>query len=158
MSLQETAEFFERYRDAFNRLDGEAVGGAWHVPGGIADSHGQGGMARVSMYADDAALRANMHALCDVYRNNSFGSAEFELLDHVALGANHAFAHLQWVLHRADGSELQRFRTGYQLARTGDGPRALLAVAYQEDLVSMTPQAPGAHVAEPCGHARTSPK
>lgn len=141
MSLQETTEFFEHYRDAFSRLDGEAVGNAWHVPSGIADSHGSEGTTRLDIYADDAALRANMNALCDVYRRNGFASAEFDVLDHVALGANHAFAHLHWVLRRADGSELQSFRTGYQLARTGDGPRALLAVAYQEDLSTMVPHA-----------------
>ena len=141
MSLQETTAFFTHYRDIFNRLDGDAVADAWFVPSGIADSHGEGGTARVTAYTDDAALRANMHALCDVYRRNGFAHAEFELLDHVELGANHAFAHLDWTLRRADGSELQRFRTGYQLARTADGPRALLAVAYQEDLDTMAPHA-----------------
>ena len=140
MSLQEATAFFEHYRDCFNRLDGDAVADAWHVPSGIADSLGDGGAARVTAYADDAALRANMRALCDVYRRNGFARAEFGLLDHVALGANHAFAHLHWTLRRADGSELQSFRTGYQLARTAAGPRALLAVAYQEDLGAMTPQ------------------
>jgi hypothetical protein len=141
MSLQETAAFFTHYRDVFNRLDGDAVADAWHVPSAIADSHGDGGTARVTAYADDATMRANMHALCEVYRRNGFARAEFELLDHVALGANHTFAHLHWTLKRADGSELQSFRTGYQLARTADGPRALLAVAYQEDLAAMTPHA-----------------
>lgn len=142
MSRQETTAFFEHYRDCFNRLDGDAVADAWCVPSGIADSHGDGGTARLDIYPDDAAVRANMHALCDVYRRNGFARAEFELLDHVPLGANHAFAHLHWTLYRADGSELQGFRTGYQLARTADGPRAMLAVAYQEDLGALTPQPP----------------
>ena len=141
MSLQETTAFFEHYRSIFNRLDGDAVADAWHVPSGIADSHGEGGTARLDIYADDASVRANMHALCDAYRRNGFARAEFELLDHVALGANHAFAHLHWTLHRADGSVLQSFRTGYQLARTVHGPRALLAVAYEEDLGTMPPHA-----------------
>jgi hypothetical protein len=141
MSLQETTAFFEHYRDCFNRLDGDAVADTWHVPSGIADSHGEGGTSRLDIYADDASVRANMRALCDGYRRNGFARAEFELLDHVALGANHAFAHLHWTLRRADGSALQSFGTGYQLARTADGPRALLAVAYQEDLATMTPHA-----------------
>jgi hypothetical protein len=141
MSLQETTAFFEHYRDIFDRLDGDAVADAWHVASGIADSHGEGGTARLDIFADDASVRANMHALCDVYRRNGFARADFELLDHIALGVNHAFAHLHWTLRRADGSALQSFRTGYQLARTADGPRVLLAVAYQEDLAAMTPHA-----------------
>jgi hypothetical protein len=144
MSLQETTAFFEHYRGIFNRLDGDAVADAWSVPSGIADSHGEGGTARLDIFADEASVRTNMHALCDVYRRNGFARAEFELLDHVALGANHAFAHVHWTLHRADGSVLQSFRTGYQLARTGHGLRALLAVAYQEDLGTMAPPRPGA--------------
>ena len=141
MSRQETLEFFAHYRDVFNRLDGDAVADAWHVPSGIADSHGPGGTARFTPYADDAALRANMQALCDVYRRNGFARAEFELIDHIALGAQHAFAHVHWTLHRADGAELQSFHTGYQLACTAHGPRALMAVAYQEDLATMSPHA-----------------
>jgi membrane-bound lytic murein transglycosylase MltF len=141
MSRQEATEFFAHYRDIFNRLDGDAVADTWHVPSSIADAHGAGGTARVTTYADDASLRANMHALCDVYRRNGFARAEFELIDHIALGAQHAFAHVHWTLRRADGSELQSFRTGYQLACTTTGVRALMAVAYQEDLKTMAPHA-----------------
>ena len=141
MSLQETTEFFENYRDIFNRLDGDAVADHWHVPSSIADSHGEDGAARVSVYADDASLRANMHALCDIYRRNGFARAEFEVIDHITLGAQHAFAHVHWTLRRADGSELQSFRTGYQLARTAGGVKALMAAAYEESIATMSPHA-----------------
>ena len=141
MSLQETTEFFARYRDNFNRLDGDAVADTWNVPSSIADSHGEGDAARITTYTDDASMRANMHALCDVYRRNGFERAEFELVDHIALGAQHAFAHVHWTLRRADGSELQSFRTGYQLARTAGGVKALMAVAYEESIATMTPHA-----------------
>jgi hypothetical protein len=42
------------------------------------------------------------------------------------------FAHLQWTPTGADGSLLQEFHTGYQLMRTGDGLKPLLAVAHEE--------------------------
>ena len=141
MSRTETVAFLARYRDTFNRLDGDAVADLWHVPGSIADSHGAGGTARVTTYADDAALRSNMRALCEVYRHNGFATADFELLDHVALGPQHAFANVHWTLRRADGSCLQAFHTGYQIARTPSGPRALLAVAYEERLAELRPDA-----------------
>ena len=52
-----------------------------------------------------------------------------------------AFAHVQWTLTRHDGSALQQFHTGYQLLRTAQGPRVLLAVAHQENLSRMKPHA-----------------
>lgn len=133
--------FFERYRDVFNRLDGQAVADCWHVPSSIADSHGAGGGARVTVYADDATLRANMDALCEVYRHNGFAACAFTLVEHVPLGAHHGFTLVHWVLARADGSCLQSFQTGYQLARTAAGVRVLMAVAFEERIDEMTPDA-----------------
>ena len=137
----DAAAFFERYREAFERLDGNAVADCWHVPSSIADSHGAGGAPRVTVYADDAALRANMHALCEVYRHNGFAACKFSIVEHVPLGAQHAFTLVQWVLKRADGSCLQTFRTGYQLARDATGLRVLMAVAFEESIDEMTPHA-----------------
>ena len=137
MSLTETHAFFSRYRDAFNALDGDAVADLWHAGGsGIADS--QGGCGRLTWWPHDAPMRANHHALCDVYRQAGYGRADFEIDHFVPLGADHAFARVQWTITRADGSLLQRFGTGYQLQRTAAGPRVLLCTAYQEDLQEMT--------------------
>jgi hypothetical protein len=141
MSPQETTEFFERYRDSFNRLDGDAVADLWHVPASITDSNADGGAMRVTAYTEDAPMRANMHALCDVYRRNGFERADFEIVNHVPLGAQHAFALLHWTLRRADGSALQSFHTGYQIGRSGAGVKALMAVAFQENIAEMTPHA-----------------
>ena len=141
MSRTETLAFFEAYRDAFNRLDGDAVADLWHNSSGITDSGGEGGAARLTWWSDDAPMRANHRALCDVYRHNGFQRADFELQSHLPLGPAHAFAHLHWTLTRQDGSVLQQFHTGYQLLRTAQGPRVLLAVAHQEDLSRMKPHA-----------------
>lgn len=135
MSLEETRAFFDRYRAAFNALDGDAVADLWHSPSGIADRRG------FTVWADDAPMRDNMHRLCDVYRGNGYARADFELLQHLSLGADHAVANLQWRLWRSDGSLLQAFRTGYQLARTADGVRVLTCTAYEEDIAEMKPHA-----------------
>ena len=140
MSLQETTAFFLAYRDAFNRLDGNAVADLWHTPSGITDSGG-GSDARLTWWPDDAANRANHVALCDVYRGRDYGHADFRLEQQVPMGPNHAFAHLHWTLKRKDGSLLQQFHTGYQLLRTAQGVRVLLAVAHQEDLRAMQQRA-----------------
>ena len=143
MNLEETQTSFESYRDAFNRLDGNAVADLWHGRSGITDSggagsvDGAGGVARLTWWPDDAPMRANHVALCAAYRGNHYGRADFAIEQHLALGPNHAFVHLHWTLQRQDGSLLQQFHTGYQLMRTSVGPRVLLAVAHQENLSEM---------------------
>ncbi len=142
MTLREVTGFFETYRDAFNRLDGDAVADLWHGASGIADS--RDGVGRLTWWPDDAPMRANHRALCEVYRGADYGRADFEIVHHEPMGANHAFVHLQWTLQRRDGSPLQTFGTGYQLMRTGAGVRVLLAVAHQEDLRAMRGSGPAA--------------
>lgn len=141
MRHAEAQAFFESYRDAFNRLDGDAVADLWHTPSGITDNHGPDGAARLTWWADEAPMRANHRALCDVYAQADYGHAEFSITDHLALGANHALTQVDWTLRRRDASVLQRFATGYQLIRTGRGLRVLLCVAHAEHLKEMTPHA-----------------
>lgn len=139
MSLQETEAFFERYRDAFNAGDGDAVADLWHTPSAISDS--REGVARVTWWSEDAPMRANMRALCDVYRSAGGHRWSFDLIDHIELGTNHAFAQIGWTMHRLDGEVMQSFATGYQLLRTAAGPRALMCTAYQEEFSELKPHA-----------------
>jgi hypothetical protein len=136
MSHTETQAFFETYRDAFNRLDGDAVADLWFEPSGITNT-GADQSAALTWWPTDAPKRANHRALCDLYRHNGYDHANFEIQRHVAMGDNHAFAHVHWTLMREDGSLLQQFHTGYQLLRTASGPRVLLAVAHQENIAEM---------------------
>ena len=136
MGLEETRTFFETYRDAFNRLDGDAVADLWHARSAIA-SPGADGAATLAWWSDDAPMRANHRALCAVYRQAGYGHADFVVEQHVPMGPDHAFAHLHWQLWRQDGSLLQQFRTGYQLMRTAAGVRVLMVVAHQEALQTM---------------------
>lgn len=46
MTLEQAQAFFERYREAFNAGDGDAVADLWHSPSAITDS--RDGVARVS--------------------------------------------------------------------------------------------------------------
>jgi hypothetical protein len=134
MSREEVLDFFHRYRATFDTLDGDAVAGLWHVPCAIASSHAADAQGNVTWWHDDAPMRDNMRALCDVYRRGGYAKASFELLGLVPMGPHHAFADIAWVLQRADGSLLQAFRTGYQLIRSANGLRVLLCIAHDEDL------------------------
>ncbi len=137
MDMDETQTFFERYRDAFNALDADTVADLWHVPSSITDTQPGDTAARVTLWNDDAAKRKNMHALCDVYVQADYGRAEFRFDHHLALGPNHAFVNVYWRLTRTDGSLLQEFHTAYHLLRTDDGPKVLMATAYEEDVTRM---------------------
>jgi membrane-bound lytic murein transglycosylase MltF len=123
--------FFERYRDAFSALDGEAVAALWHTPSGIAQGDG------ITWWADASPVRDNMAALCEVYRQADFASTDFELKATQPLGPQFAFADVQWTMRRADDTVLQRFDTAYQLIRTQQGWRVLLCTAYQENLQAL---------------------
>jgi hypothetical protein len=132
MTLQETQAFFERYRDAFNAGDGDRVADLWHSPSALTDS--RDGLSRLTTWADDASMRANMQALCEVYRGVGAHRWQFLIRQQLPLGANHAFADIAWTMSRAEGEVLQQFCTAYQLGRCADGWRVLFCTAYQEDL------------------------
>jgi hypothetical protein len=134
---EEVANFFNRYRAAFDTLDGDAVADLWHVPCAIASSHAADAQADVTWWPEDAPMRDNMRALCDLYRNSGYARATFELRGVTPMGPHHAFADVAWTLLRADGSLLQAFRTGYQLMRGGRGLRVLLCIAHDENLSAM---------------------
>jgi hypothetical protein len=131
MRRAEIETFFTHYRDAFNRLDGDAVADLWHVPSGITDGRA------VTWWSEDAPMRNNHRALCAVYAAADYARADFEILHAHAMGADDAFVHVDWTLQRHDGTLLQRFGTGYNLRRTPAGPKVLLATAYAEDLSAM---------------------
>ena len=138
MSRAEVVQFFDAYRDCFNRLDGHAVADMLHTPSAITHAApGASPNAELTLWPDDAPMRANMLALCNVYRNAGFHRADFVLTQWVSLGAHHAFAVLDWTLWRADGSVLQQFRTGYNLLRTAHGPKVLLVTQFEEDLTEL---------------------
>lgn len=137
MDWDETQRFFERYRDAFNALDADAVADLWHVPSSITDTPLGDTAARVTLWTDDAAKRRNMQALCDVYVQNDYGRADFSFEHHLALGPNHAFVNVWWRLLRTDGSLLQEFHTAYHLLRSDQGVKVLVATAYEEDVARM---------------------
>lgn len=135
MNHAEVQAFFETYRNAFNRLDGDAVADLWHSPSAISNS--DGAAAHLTWWNDDEPMRANHRALCTIYRDSGYQRAEFEIVDCLPLGANHAFANLHWTLWRGDGSRLHDFHTGYNLLRTPSGPKVLLVTAYEEDLARL---------------------
>jgi len=110
-------EFFDAYRDAFNRLDGGAVSAFYQVPSMISHSSNEG------LFVDAAALIANNEALCAMYRDSGFLRAEYVENALIAQGPHFFVADLSWTIHR-DNQAPQRFNTTYQLVRRGDAAPA----------------------------------
>ena len=109
----------------------------WHTPSAI--THGGKGVSHAALttWTSDTPMRANMRALCDVYRNDAFGHANFTLERCESMGAHHAFAVVSWTLTRADDSLLQQFKTGYNLMRTADGTKVILVTQFEENIDEM---------------------
>lgn len=122
----EIRAFFEHYREAFDRLDGEAVARLYAVPSGIASDSGY------THWPTFEPIRANMIALCELYRENGYVSARFEPVTVHAQGDNYVIADVCWHIERSGEREPWRFNTTYNLMRTAQGWRVLLCTAYSE--------------------------
>ena len=122
----EIREFFERYRAAFDQLDGPAVARMFAVPSGIASDRGY------THWPTYEAVERNMTALCELYRANGYRSASFTPSNFLAQGNDFAVADIHWRIDRADGEQPWEFNTTYNLMRTVEGWRVLLCTAYEE--------------------------
>ena len=123
---REISEFFERYRDAFNALDGNAVAEFYAEPSGIA----QNGV--YTHWPQRQPVMENMNALCKLYRDRGFVRAGFEPHQFIAQGADYAVADVQWRIDWNNGQAPWTFKTTYNLVRTAQGWKVLLCTAYAE--------------------------
>lgn len=117
--------FFDRYRDAFDRLDGEAVARLYAVPSGIASDTGY------THWPAFEPIRDNMVALCALYRGNGYAGARYTPGTYLPQGEDFALADIAWEIDWSDKPS-SRFNTTYNLMRTADGWRVLLCTAYSE--------------------------
>jgi hypothetical protein len=126
----EIREFFERYRSAFDELDGSAVARLFTVPSGIATRRAY------THWPTYEAIERNMTALCDLYRANGYRSASFNPSSIIAQGDDFAIADILWRIERTADLPAWEFHTTYNLMRTPDGWRVLLCTAYEEQRLS----------------------
>ena len=95
----EIRAFFEHYREAFDRLDGEAVARLYAIPSGIASDGGY------THWPTFEPIHANMVALCALYRENGYVAATFEPVSFLAQGDNYAIADISWFIERSGQCE-----------------------------------------------------
>lgn len=130
----EIQRFFERYRDAFNALDGDAVAALYAVPSGIVDS------SSYTHWTEEGSIRQNMHALCDLYRQHGYVRASFEERTFVEQGADFAIADIKWRIER-NAQAPWEFATTYNLMRQQGQWKVLLCTAYSEQRLSSNERA-----------------
>lgn len=118
--------FFDAYRNAFDRLDGDAVASLYHVPSGIVS-----GRSYVH-WPDAASIRANMVALCEHYRSQGYRSAHYRVCRALELGPDAVVVDIEWTIERTNDQEAWQFRTAYNLVRSIEGWQVLHCTAYEE--------------------------
>jgi ketosteroid isomerase-like protein len=123
---RDVTDFFEQYREAFNRLDGDAIADLYCVPSGIVSDRG------LTAWQSREPIAENMVALCALYRSNGYKGASFEPSRFIAQGHDFGVADIAWTIEREAGAEPWHFHTTYNLRRTADGWRVVLCTAYEE--------------------------
>ena len=123
---RDVTDFFEQYREAFNRLDGDAIANLYCIPSGIVSDRG------LTAWQSREPIAENMVALCALYRSNGYKRASFEASHFIAQGPDFAVADIAWTIEREAGAEPWHFHTTYNLRRTADGWRVVLCTAYEE--------------------------
>ena len=123
---RDVTSFFEQYRDAFNRLDGDAIAKLFCVPSGIVSDRG------LTAWQSRESIAENMVALCALYRANGYKQAHFEPNHFMSQGTDFAVADVAWTIEREAGAEPWHFHTTYNLRRTAEGWRVVLCTAYEE--------------------------
>ncbi len=123
---RDVTDFFEQYRDAFNRLDGDAVANLFCVPSGIVSDRG------LTAWQSREPIAENMVALCALYRANGYKQANFAPNHFISQGTDFAVADVAWTIEREAGAEPWHFHTTYNLRRTAEGWRVVLCTAYEE--------------------------
>ena len=133
---KDIAAFFDRYREAFNALDGDAVAQLYAEPSAIA----QGG--KFTYWPTRAPVRENMAALCALYRERGYVRASYEPGHFLAQGPDHAIADLRWRIDWTSDQEPWEFNTTYNLVRGTEGWQVQVCTAYTEDKLHQGSQPP----------------
>jgi ketosteroid isomerase-like protein len=123
---RDVTEFFEQYRDAFNRLDGAEIANLYCVPSGIVSDGG------LTAWQSREPITKNMTDLCALYRANGYKQAHFQPNQFFSQGADFAVADVAWTIERERGAAPWHFHTTYNLRRTAEGWRVVLCTAYEE--------------------------
>ena len=118
--------FFDSYREAFDRLDADAVARHYHVPSMLIDGD------TCVIWTTEEEVRSNMRALTAYYRSDGFDHATFETRAVVQLRRDSVFVDISWAIDRTGDLATRQFGTAYNLERNEQGWRIIVCTAYEE--------------------------
>jgi hypothetical protein len=118
--------FFDSYREAFDRLDADAIASHYHVPSMLIDGDA------CLIWTTGEQVLANMHALTELYRADGFERATFDARAVIRPHRDAAFVDMAWVIDRAGDLANWQFGTAYNLKCNEHGWRITVCTAYQE--------------------------
>ena len=103
--------FFDSYREAFDRLDADAIALHYHVPSMLIDCD------TCLVWTSGDQVRANMRALTEHYRADGFERAAFDARNVIRLHRDSAVVDLAWAIDRTGDLAKRQFGTAYNLKR-----------------------------------------
>jgi len=118
--------FFDRYRDAFDALDPNAIAELYAEPSGIQSGE------HYLHWSSRAELCENMRGLCAHYTARGYQSASYEVVALRELGDFAVFADVYWQIEASGDAPGWSFRTAYNLSLAPSGWRVRLCTAYEE--------------------------
>lgn len=120
---EELEDWCAVYIEAFCAFDATAIAAAWTYPATVS----QGG--QIFMFKDEAGFARNTQKLCGFYERQDVTRAERTVLEVLSLGPETASMRVADVMYDSAGAALARWEAGYTLVRSGEGWKAVFAVA-----------------------------
>jgi hypothetical protein len=127
MSESQIRDFFTGYAGMFTALDVDGILDHFHFPCQIATE------TAGYVFADRAAIAADMAGFVGFYSDQDFERAELKRLDVQPLSKTFALAHVNWRLVKRGGETLVDIESTYIL-RLGDARPAIIGIlGHNED-------------------------
>ena len=122
----EIIDFFERYKQAFNELNGQAVASLYRVPSVIVDDE------RYTIWDTYEKIENNMVALCVIYREHGFSKTSYETSKFILQNENFAVIDMKWTIENDNDKEPNIFNTTYNIQKIDGDWKINLVTAYSE--------------------------
>lgn len=114
--------FFDAYGRAFEALDAPRIAAFYTVP--CMSMRGDGSL---HVFRSREEIEAFFRGVAQSYHAEGMRRSQARNLEAAAVGGKSTLATMDWVLYRADGSEIRRWRQSYNLARLGGEWRIMLS-------------------------------
>lgn len=121
---EELHRLFAAYAHAFDAFDAAGIAAFYHLPCLMVRA------SSVALFTTCDALQKNMEDLLAMHRLQDFGTAEFADLHVVDLEDALAIVAVTWTIHTRAHAVLWQFGTTYNLLRTTDGWKILVATTH----------------------------